>query len=558
MASIYTAKQAPIRGPYVKQAFAKSLYKGEDAWLQQRDVSVPASGGNASVDIFGVFDGHGGKQAAVYASKHMMSAVLSALDQHIGKDDEDTCENGMCIPTKHAPDAVVEVSAEEQLADCDVVKPEERALWRAQDAIVEAMPHALSDAFQKVEADFFEHTKVSGSTATVAALTGWEVVIANVGDSCAYLDTGGEVVLVSGNHRLDDNKVERARCVEAGREVVSSCLEGRPVGPLRVWPGGLAMSRTLGDHEAGAVVTAEPEVRQVTLPIGGGRLVLASDGLWDAVNPKTAMHHVRAMPASKAATELVQLALKSKGLRDDITVLVIDALPSEELRTPPALQRRNRQPIIARSAGAGSMSGEELMEAMSGGLTDQVTVLKPLEQSSHDAHWRRNVWERRLAAVQTTYGALLPAPSLTYSDMSTTIALSDAAMASSYEVASMMADETGDSSPNAASGDYLLFGSFDDVQEEDEWETVPTKSKGRKHGAEPDANMSAPPAKESRGADGLSSEGSGPLPPATEGGRAALQRGPGRPRGPPRERDGRRGRGHARGSAAARQQRMGE
>jgi hypothetical protein len=60
------------------------------------------------VDIFGVFDGHGGKQAAVYASKHMMSAVLSALDQHIGKDDEDTCENGMCIPTKHAPDAVVE------------------------------------------------------------------------------------------------------------------------------------------------------------------------------------------------------------------------------------------------------------------------------------------------------------------------------------------------------------------------------------------------------------------------------------------------------------------
>lgn len=72
--------------------------------------------------------------------------------------------------------------------------------------------------------------------------------------------------------------------------------------------------------------------------------------------------------------------------------------------------------------------------------------------------------ERRLAAVQTTYGALLPAPSLTYSDMSTTIALSDAAMASSYEVASMMADETGDSSPNAASGDHLLFGSFDDVQ----------------------------------------------------------------------------------------------
>ena len=72
--------------------------------------------------------------------------------------------------------------------------------------------------------------------------------------------------------------------------------------------------------------------------------------------------------------------------------------------------------------------------------------------------------ERRLAAVQTTYGALLPAPSLTYSDMSTNIAFSDAAMASSYEVGSIMADDTADSSPNGASRHHLQFGSFEDDQ----------------------------------------------------------------------------------------------
>lgn len=38
---------------------------------------------------------------------------------------------------------------------------------------------------------------MSGTTATVAAISGWEAVIANVGDSCAYMDTGVEVVLVS-------------------------------------------------------------------------------------------------------------------------------------------------------------------------------------------------------------------------------------------------------------------------------------------------------------------------------------------------------------------------
>ena len=44
----------------------------------------------------------------------------------------------------------------------------------------------------------------------------------------------------------------------------------------------------------------------MTLPLMGARIVIASDGLWDAVNPKTAMHHIRSMPASKAATDLVR------------------------------------------------------------------------------------------------------------------------------------------------------------------------------------------------------------------------------------------------------------
>lgn len=39
--------------------------------------------------------------------------------------------------------------------------------------------------------------QVSGTTATVAVLIGWELTVANVGDSCAYLDTGSEVLQVS-------------------------------------------------------------------------------------------------------------------------------------------------------------------------------------------------------------------------------------------------------------------------------------------------------------------------------------------------------------------------
>ncbi len=40
MATTYVGKNAPIRGPYLKHAFAKYVLKGEDAWLQQRDVTT--------------------------------------------------------------------------------------------------------------------------------------------------------------------------------------------------------------------------------------------------------------------------------------------------------------------------------------------------------------------------------------------------------------------------------------------------------------------------------------------------------------------------------------
>ncbi len=43
MATTYVGKSAPIRGPYLKHAFAKYVLKGEDAWLQQRDVDTSIS-----------------------------------------------------------------------------------------------------------------------------------------------------------------------------------------------------------------------------------------------------------------------------------------------------------------------------------------------------------------------------------------------------------------------------------------------------------------------------------------------------------------------------------
>lgn len=93
----------------------------------------------------------------------------------------------------------------------------------------------------------------SGTTATVVAIVGWEVFVANVGDSLAYLDTGSECIRVSGNHRIDDSSSERNRIKCSGGSIARASVNSVGVGPLRAWPGGLAMSRTIGDPSAGDV-----------------------------------------------------------------------------------------------------------------------------------------------------------------------------------------------------------------------------------------------------------------------------------------------------------------
>jgi Protein phosphatase 2C len=117
--------------------------------------------------------------------------------------------------------------------------------WLLEDVIINLAPTLLESTFQEVHADFISSEQKSGTTATVVFQCGHEMITANVGDSLAYLDTGTQVLLVTGNHRIDDNKEERERLISCGGEIAQAALDdgGKGVGPLRVWPGGLAFSR---------------------------------------------------------------------------------------------------------------------------------------------------------------------------------------------------------------------------------------------------------------------------------------------------------------------------
>ena len=83
---------------------------------------------------------------------------------------------------------------------------------------------------------------------------------------------------LSREHNPDD-PLEAKRMQDAGARLGRMRERGKEVGPMRSYPGGLTVSRAIGDLGSPAV-TCEPECSRVSLPKGGGRLIIASDGLW--------------------------------------------------------------------------------------------------------------------------------------------------------------------------------------------------------------------------------------------------------------------------------------
>ncbi len=65
---------------------------------------------------------------------------------------------------------------------------------------------------------------------------------------------------------------------------------------------------------------------KVLLPVTGCRLILASDGLWDAVPFSKSLAMVRSMKAQAAVNKLVDLAAQDLRVVDDVSVIVVDVL----------------------------------------------------------------------------------------------------------------------------------------------------------------------------------------------------------------------------------------
>lgn len=337
-----------LEKPTLKYGQAALAKKGEDYFSIKLDYQRVPGNPSTSFSVFAIFDGHNGISAAIFAKENLLNNVLSAIPESLGREE-----------------------------------------W------LQALPRALVAGFVKTDIEFQQRGETSGTTVTFVVIDGWTVTVASVGDSRCILDTqGGVVSLLTVDHRLEENVEERERVTASGGEVgrLNLC-GGSEVGPLRCWPGGLCLSRSIGDTDVGEFIVPVPHVKQVKLSNAGGRLIIASDGIWDALSSDMAAQSCRGLPADLAAKLVVKEALRSRGLKDDTTCLVVDIIPYDHLILPPTPKKKQNMlsSLIFGKRYQNSSKGnrlstvgvvEELFEEGSAMLAERLGKEFPLDSDS--------------------------------------------------------------------------------------------------------------------------------------------------------------------------------
>ncbi|OMJ77464.1 hypothetical protein SteCoe_22941 [Stentor coeruleus] len=247
--------------------------------------------------FFGVYDGHGGSGCADF--------LRDNLHQYI-------------VKTRHFP-------------------------YNPKEAIFEGFETAEREFL--IRAENSNPVDKSGSCAIVVLIVADICYVANLGDSRAVMssEAGSKIYPLSKDHKPYMEE-EVKRIIENGGKVYQSVgqVNANPVlGPYRVFPGRLSVSRTFGDIEAknpnyggnSKVLISTPDVKAFKIHPEYEFIILASDGVFDKLKNKEVVQSAWAgllendscnvHQLSGAAVENVMRTAMCRRSLDNITVAVI-------------------------------------------------------------------------------------------------------------------------------------------------------------------------------------------------------------------------------------------
>ncbi|XP_062228226.1 probable protein phosphatase 2C 54 [Phragmites australis] len=262
---------------------------------------------NEVVSFYGVFDGHGGKDAAHFVRDNL-------------------------------PRVIVE--------DPDFPLQLEKVVTRS---------------FMQTDCQFAEtcsHHKAlsSGTTALTAMIFGRSLLVANAGDCRAVLSRCGAAVEMSMDHRTC-SLTEKVRVESLGGYVDDGYLNGL-----------LGVTRALGDWHLegmkevgrpGGPLSAEPELKMITLTKDDEFLIIGSDGIWDVFSNQNSVDFARKRlqehnNVKLCCKEIVEEAIR-RGATDNLTAVLV----SFHLEAPRI--RVNRPGRVARSISAEGLNSLRIL-----------------------------------------------------------------------------------------------------------------------------------------------------------------------------------------------------
>lgn len=204
---------------------------------------------------------------------------------------------------------------------------------------LEQVAEALRLAFRWMDEELLkgDDARNVGSTAVVAMVSSSHICLANCGDSRAVLSRSGRAYRLTRDHKPEmEDEQERIR--SCGGRILD--FNGKRVMGL------LAMSRAFGDHCLRDVgVVADPEITIIDRTPEDEFVVLASDGLWDALSDAEVCDLATrcfrrakergAAPdtAARVAASVLMKAALDRGSNDNITVVVVDLHRGNEIRS---------------------------------------------------------------------------------------------------------------------------------------------------------------------------------------------------------------------------------
>lgn len=256
--------------------------------VMEDEMVVTASG------LLGLFDGHGGRNAAVLGAALLERELTRALAKHL--------EGVVAAPPTESPRAWVL----------------QWAAGRMRGSSETLFSRALRDTFATLHETIVRARMGAGTTALVLFVTTDGYHYAHVGDSRALLVSDTHCVRLTTDHRPSD-EAEARRVLAAGGRISQASTDSRE---WRV-NGELGVTRALGSRvfEPWGLVHTPDYGYRVRRAVDR-YVVLGCDGLWDVVSDQTAAEVcLNSSSAAEAAAALRDLAFQ-RGSGDNVSVVV--------------------------------------------------------------------------------------------------------------------------------------------------------------------------------------------------------------------------------------------